>query len=179
MTKRTEVIITYLRQCERPRFAPQARPPAKISIMRAEAPPLHFYRYLYGVVGGPWHWTTRKNLSDDVLAAIIHHPRIYFYVLTIGGVPAGMSEIDATHPPVTEIRFFGLAPEFIGKGYGRYFLSNIIDLAWLTEPTEVRIETCTLDHPAALPLYQKFGFTVFDQRKGEVDIADAKGPVPS
>ncbi len=174
MTNRTDVVITYLRQGERPRYAPQPRPPAKVSIMRAETAPIHFYRYLYDLVGRPWHWLTRKKLSDADLAAIIHHPQTHLYILNIGGVPAGMGEIDATRSPFVDIRFFGLAPEFIGKGYGRYFLANIIDLAWASDPREVRIETCTLDHPAALPLYQKFGFTVFDQQTGVVDIAGAE-----
>lgn len=169
MTNRTEVVITYLRQRERPRYTPQVKPPGKVSILRAEQPPVHFYRYLYDLVGRRWNWATRTKLSDADLAAIIHHPQTHLYVLHIGGVPAGMGEIDATHPPVTEIRFFGLSPDFIGKGYGRYFLANIIDLAWATNPGEVRIETCTMDHPAALPLYQKFGFAVFDQQTGVVD----------
>lgn len=175
MTKRTDVVITYLHQRERPRYAPQVKPPGKLSILRAEHPPVHFYRYLYDLVGRRWNWTTRKKLSDADLSAIINDPRTHLFVLYAGGVPAGMSEIDATRAPVTEIRFFGLAPDLIGKGYGRYFFSNAIDLAWATNPSEVRIETCTLDHPAALPLYQKFGFTVFDQQKGVIDVAGAEG----
>jgi GNAT superfamily N-acetyltransferase len=173
--KPVDVVITYLRQTERPRYAPQPKPPGKISLLRAENPPVHFYRYLYDVVGRPWNWVTRKALGDAALAAIIHDPRTHLYVLYVGGVPAGMCEIDAARPPVAEIRFFGLAPDFIGKGYGRYFLANAIDLAWATNPSEVRIETCTLDHPAALPLYQKFGFAVFDQQRGVVDVAGAEG----
>ncbi len=83
-----------------------------------------------------------------------------------------MTEIDATDERSVEIQFFGLAPDFIGRGYSRFFLANAIDLAWSANPGEVRIETCTLDHPAALALYQKFGFTVFDQRQGRVDVLE-------
>ncbi|MDZ7627525.1 MAG: GNAT family N-acetyltransferase [Parvularculaceae bacterium] len=170
MPDRRDITITYLRQRERPRYSPQPKPPGKVSILRAENPPIHFYRYLYDLVGRPWHWVTRKKLSDHDLAAIIHDPRDHLYVLYAGGVPAGMGEVDATKSPITDIRFFGLAPDYIGKGFGRYFLANIIDLAWATNPGEVRIETCTLDHPAALPLYQKFGFAVFDQQRGAIDF---------
>ncbi|MFN0024520.1 MAG: GNAT family N-acetyltransferase [Parvularculaceae bacterium] len=169
MTKRTDVIITYLRQLERPRYAMPGMPPGRLAILRAENPPLHFYRYLYDLIGRPWHWVSRKKLIDADLAAIIHDPGTLLYVLYAGGVPAGMGEIDAARLPVAEIRFFGLAPDFIGNGFGPYFLANVIDLAWSTGAKEVRIETCTLDHPAALPLYQKFGFTVFDQQTGVVD----------
>jgi GNAT superfamily N-acetyltransferase len=86
-----------------------------------------------------------------------------------------MAEIDAGRGAICEVRFFGLAPDFIGRGYSRFFLSNVIDLAWSLNPKEVRIETCTLDHPAALALYQKFGFEVFDQRQGRVEILGESG----
>ncbi len=172
MDRRVDVTITYLRQRARPAFAPQPRPPGKIAILRAEDPPAHFYRYLYDLIGRRWNWVSRRRLSDAELEAIIGDPKTYLYVLYVNGVPAGMTEIDAADGRTSEIRFFGLAPDFIGRGLSRYFLSNAIDLAWSLGPEEVRIETCTLDHPAALPLYQKFGFAVFDQRQGQVDVLD-------
>ncbi|MEK7264873.1 MAG: GNAT family N-acetyltransferase [Pseudomonadota bacterium] len=174
MGRKVDVTITYLRQSVRPSYAPQPRPGRKLSILRAQTPPVHFYRYLYNLVGGPWHWVSRNRLSDAELAAIIESERVYLYVLYVDGVPAGMAEIDAEEAPVVYIRFFGLAPDFIGKGLSRFFLSNAVDLAWSLAPNEVRIETCTLDHPAALALYQKFGFTVFDQRPGRVELPDEK-----
>ena len=174
MIRRIDVIITYLRQTVRPAYAPQPRPNRKVSILRAEKPPVHFYRYLYNLVGTPWHWVSRKKLDDAELSAIIGDPAVHLYVLYVDGAPAGMAEIDAADAPVIHIRFFGLAPEFIGQGLSRFFLANAIDLAWSLDPKEVRIETCTLDHPAALALYQKFGFTVFDQRQGRVELPGEK-----
>lgn len=175
MVRRIDVTITYLRQTVRPAYAPQPRPNRKLSILRAEKPPVHFYRYLYDLVGAPWHWVSRKKLNDAELAAIIGDPSVHLYVLYVDGAPAGMAEIDAADAPLAHIRFFGLAPEFIGQGLSRFFLANAIDLAWSLDPKEVRIETCTLDHPAALALYQKFGFTVFDQRQGRVELPGEKG----
>lgn len=170
MGRQADVTITYLRQTSRPSLPPQPRPPRKLAILRAENPPAHFYRYLYDLVGRPWNWTSRRHLPDEELSKIIADPAVSLFVLYVDGVPGGMAEIDAAAAPIVEIRFFGLAPEFIGAGLSRYFLANTIDLAWAANPSEVHIETCTLDHPAALPLYQKFGFTVFDQRQGRVEL---------
>lgn len=175
MGRQIDVTITFLRQRARPAYAPQPRPQGKIAILRAENPPAHFYRYLYDLIGRKWNWMSRRGLSDAELSAIINDPNVRLYVLYVNGVPAGMAEIESTDGAVAEIRFFGLAPEFIGRGLSRFFLSNAIDLAWSLNPTEVRIETCTLDHPAALPLYQKFGFAVFDQRQGRVEALDERG----
>ncbi|OFW99038.1 MAG: hypothetical protein A3E78_00575 [Alphaproteobacteria bacterium RIFCSPHIGHO2_12_FULL_63_12] len=174
MGRKVDVTITYLRQTVRPAYAPPPRPGRQLSILRAHKPPVHFYRYLYDLIGGPWHWVSRKRLADDELAAIIQSDAVHLYVLYVEGVPAGMAEIDAEETPIVHIRFFGLAPEVIGTGLSRFFLSNAVDLAWSLNPNEVRIETCTLDHPAALALYQKFGFTVFDQRPGRVTLSDEK-----
>lgn len=172
MARQADVTITYLRQKARPTYATQPRPPGKIAILRAERPPTHFYRYLYDLIGRKWHWTSRRKLTDADLAAIIEDERVHLYVLYVDGVPAGMAEVDATTAQLVEIRFFGLAPDFIGRGLSRFFLANAVDLAWSLNPEEVRIETCTLDHPAALALYQKFGFDVFDQRRGRADLVE-------
>ena len=40
-----------------------------------------------------------------------------------------------------------------------------ISAAWAHGPKRVTVQTCTLDHPAALPLYQKLGFTPVAQKK--------------
>ena len=90
-------------------------------------------------------------------------PRLSLYALYVDGDPVGMAELDAPDREATELRFFGLAPERIGQGFGRYFLANILDIAWAAGPAKIRLETCTFDHPAALPLYQKLGFVVYDQ----------------
>lgn len=170
--RRVPVTVTYLEQRAKPSVKPGPRPPGKYAILRAEAPPAHFYRYIYGAVGAPWKWVSRNRLSDAELTRIIEDPALYIYVLYANGAPAGFGEVDRRDPSVADIKFFGLAPEFIGRGLGRYFFEAVLDLAWSTAPDRAVLETCTLDHPAALPLYQKMGFSVYDQRKGFVDITD-------
>ena len=167
---RVEVTITYLEQTERPVLTTPPRPGRKVAILRAEAPPAHFYRYLYRLVGSNYNWVTRTRLNDADLERIIHDPSVYIYVLYVDGVPAGFAEVDERDSPIHEIKFFGLTPEFLGAGLGRYFLTNIIDLAWARSPGKLRLETCSADHPAALPLYQQLGFQVFDRRQGVIDL---------
>lgn len=173
MSKTVDVTITYLRQEKRPPTPPPRGIGQSTAILRAAAPPVSFYRYLYDLVGRPYFWVSRARMPDDELAEIIRHPQVYVYVLYIGGVPAGMAEVDFRTPPEALLRFFGIDAAHHGKGVGRYFLEHILALAWSLSPASVSLETCTLDHPAALPLYQKMGFTVFDQRKGQIELTDA------
>jgi GNAT superfamily N-acetyltransferase len=176
--RQVEVTVTDLVQDERPNWSTTAKPPGAFALLRAERPPLHFYRYLYDLVGRRWNWSTRKLLSDDAVLAIIHDPNVHVYALYANGSPAGFSEIDARREKLAEIRFFGLTPEWIGTGLGRFFLTNIVERAWSLGPSRVQLETCTLDHPAALPLYQKLGFRVFDRRAGYVTLLDQDSGAP-
>lgn len=175
---RVEVIITYLEQCERPQLPMPAAPPRKIALLRAEDPPVHFYRYIYDLVGTPYNWVSRRRMSDGQIREIISDPEVYIYILYVGGVPAGFAELDARNKKSHELKFFGLAQDYTGLGLGRYFLTNIIDLSWGLGPSRLRLETCTLDHPAALPLYQKCGFQVFDRRKGVVELIQPGEKLP-
>ena len=167
------VTITYLAQNQRSAAPAPLRPREKTALLRAEQPPLHYYRYLFDRVGAPHRWVSRRYMIDEELELIIHDPDVYLYVLHYNGAPCGMGEIDARKDKHAEgdveLKFFGLMPDFIGKGLGRWFLYNVVDLAWALDPQRVILETCTADHPAALPLYQKMGFSVYDQGTGVIE----------
>ncbi|MEZ5892205.1 MAG: GNAT family N-acetyltransferase [Parvularculaceae bacterium] len=167
--ERLKTTITYLEQSLRPSLPRPVTPAKKTALMRAERPPVHFYRYLYDLVGAPYNWISRRKLSDKELAEIIHHPDVYVYVLYVEGSPAGLAEIDARGDDAHDLKFFGLAPDYLGLGLGRFFLTHVIELAWSRAPKALRLETCSLDHPAALPLYQKCGFEVTGRRHGFVE----------
>jgi len=84
--------------------------------------------------------------------------------------PAGFAELDRRNKEDIELVQFGLMPEFIGRGLGWYFLQWIIDKAWSYQPRRFWLHTCTLDHPAALPNYQKAGFTIYKEETIQRDI---------
>jgi len=166
-----ECVVTYLEMRASPKL-PRLQPPRgkKLALMRAEPPTVSFYRYLYDAVGRDWRWTLRKRLSDATLRTIIEDPAVELYVLHVGGVPAGFSELDRRLTPEIELAYFGLAPQFIGHGLGAYFLNWTVRCAWQHAPSRLWVHTCTLDHPRALGLYQRVGFVVYDR---EAAIADA------
>jgi GNAT superfamily N-acetyltransferase len=126
--------------------------------MKAEAIPLHFYRYLYATVGGPWLWIERLQLDDDALARRIHRDGIEIFVLYAQGAPAGYYELEFRQEKRTNLAYFGLMQEWTGHRLGPWFLGSAIGEAFSRGAEEVTVNTCTLDHPAALPLYQRLGF---------------------
>ncbi len=154
--------ITSLEMTARPTHAPVPIPARlKIALLRAHRPGAAFYRYLYERVGETWLWYERRALDDQALSTIVDDDRVEIYVLYADGVPAGYAELDRRTPPDIELAYFGLLPEFIGRGLGAYLLAAAIDIAWAHEPKRLWMHTNTLDHPKALPLYQRFGFVPY------------------
>lgn len=158
-----DVIVFYLEM----RVPPERSVPAprdNLSVIHARMPTVSYYRFLYDTVGSEYNWLSRRKLSDDELAAIIHDPLDELHVLHVDGTPAGFAELDRRQPKEIELVQFGLMPEFIGQGLGKWFLQWTIDKAWSYGPDRFWLHTCTLDHPAALPLYKKAGFVQYKRR---------------
>ena len=164
-----ETTVTYLEMTGPPHHTQLPMPLRKLALLHAEQPTVSFYRYLYDAVGRPWTWVDRKHLSDDDLAAIIQDERVEIYVLYVAGVPAGYAELDRRTDGEIELAYLGLVPEFIGQRLGPYLLDWVIWRAWEYEPRRLWVHTCTLDHPKALSLYQRFGFTPYGQEIEELD----------
>jgi GNAT superfamily N-acetyltransferase len=155
-----DVKVSYLEMLAHP---PGEVPPprAGLSVVHARQPTVVFYRFLYNTVGQDYHWYSWAKLTDPELATVLANPRNEVHVLHVEGTPAGFVEFDRRRDEEVEIVQFGLMPEFIGQGLGKYLLRWAIDRAWSYGPRRVWLHTCTLDHPAALPNYQKAGFRVY------------------
>lgn len=160
--------ITYLEMTEKPSRAFRPPPPEKSALLRAERCTTSYYRYLYDTVGGPWLWWFRRAMPEQELAAIIGDERVEIFVLYVGGVPAGYAEIDRRVAGTANLAYFGLVPDFIGRGLGPWLLDWAVDAAWAgAGTTRVTVNTCTLDHPKALLMYQRAGFKPVRQEEKE------------
>ncbi len=150
-------------------LAPSQRiPPAPrdgLTVLHAQTPSVPYYRFLYDSVGKDYQWLSRRKLSDDELASIIQDPWNELHVLHVDGSPAGFAELDRRQPNEVELVQFGLIPDFIGQGLGKWFLRWTIDKVWSYNPRRFWLHTCSLDHPAALPTYKKAGFVQFKEEK--------------
>ncbi len=175
-----ECVITYLEMTERPTMAPVHPPPrTRVALLRAVDPTVAFYRFLYDRVGEAWLWWERRVQDDASLAAVITDERVEIYVLHVEGVPAGYAELDRRGAPDIDLAYFGLMPEYMGRGLGSFLLYSAIEVAWSYEPKRLLVNTNTLDHPKALSLYQRMGFHPI--RREEVVIIDPRlnGIIPA
>ena len=151
--------VTHLRTTARPPAPGPA--PEGAALVRSEHPPAWWFLALYDAVGSAYRWTDMHALSTAEVEGFVQHPRAELWTLTGGGWPRGFFLLDGRGPPTTDLAYFGLVPEAVGRGLGRWLLRAALARAWTLEGTErVTVNTCTLDHPRALPTYLAAGFEV-------------------
>jgi GNAT superfamily N-acetyltransferase len=144
----------------------------RIRIQQAKECPASFFRYLYAEVGRKYHWVDRLGWTDDEIRAYLADPAVSLWVIYYDGSPAGYFELKKEEGGSTELAYFGLLEEFIGRGLGKHLLSFAIERAWGDGARRVWVHTCTLDGPTALPNYLKRGFKPFDEETYFVTLSD-------
>jgi GNAT superfamily N-acetyltransferase len=157
----TEITTYYLEMLDSSELK-QIQDSNGLIVREAEIDAYPFNRFLYQYVGGPWQWTDKLKLSDEAWKAYVEDPGLRTWVAYFRGSIAGYFELHAAQDGNTEIAYFGLAPDFIGKGFGGYLLSQAIKNAWEIDTTKrVWVHTCTLDHPSALNNYKARGLKLY------------------
>jgi len=153
-----------------------------LSVVEAEIDSFKFNKFLYQYVGEPWQWVDKLGVSDEAWQRYVENPGLRTWVAYFKGSIAGYFElsivgrgdanrVDASQGQCVdsldvEIMYFGLAAEFIGKGFGGYLLSRAVREAWAIPGVKrVWLHTCSLDHPSALKNYEARGFRRFKQEE--------------
>jgi GNAT superfamily N-acetyltransferase len=135
--------VTYLELREAPARAKPRTGPERI---RREVMTGADYLDLYRRVGEPLRWDTRLKMPG-------------------GGsmCPAlGFCEFERHAFPEIELKHFGLVPEAQRRGLGLWLLSTALCHEWASGAKRIWLHTDTWDHPAAVPVYRRAGFNVYD-----------------
>ncbi len=154
---RVEVTVTFLRM-DRPPLEPATGLPEGVSVRRLTVCPVSTYRRLYNEVGGPWLWWLRRIMPDRELAIHLSRGGVSIHLAEQAGQVIGFYELDTGHWPAINLSYFGLLPGAIGKGIGHAFLRHAVDTGFGMGARVMTVNTCTADHPRALPNYKRVGF---------------------
>lgn len=149
-------VVTYLEMTERPK--PRPLPPSPLRMKEWPDVTPAEYRMLFERVGGRWLWFSRLRMDDETLRANIGSLHA---VIDRSGVEVGMVELDFSAAGECLIRFLGLVPELAAQGHGEWLFAQTLMLGWRKGVERVHVNTCSLDHPAALPSYLKAGFRAY------------------
>jgi GNAT superfamily N-acetyltransferase len=159
-------VVTHFEMTARPALSPP--PPAQWTLRQVDRPDLAWYRDLYKRVGEEFLWFSRIRATDEKLAARLHHPLVETHALVADGCDEGLLELDFRVPETCEIGMFGVTAKLVGSGAGHWLMQHALQLAWSRPIRRLWLHTCTYDHPAAVPFYQRAGFRAF-RRQVEVE----------
>lgn len=155
------VTITYLEMRDRSQLRPKTTSDPRFRVVEATENDGEFNRSLYILVGETWAWQDKLVWSPEQWNSYAESENLKTFVAYFDEAIAGYFEL-LIHEQNVEIKYFGLTPDFIGKGLGGVLLTKAIEAAWQLNPSRVWVHTCTLDHPAALQNYLSRGMIVYE-----------------
>ena len=168
------MVVTFLRMDRAP-DVPALGFPDGYTVRRLTECSVAQYRWLYNTVGNDYLWWLRRTISDSALAAILSAPSTIIHLLYHKDTVAGFHELDVANWPGVNVNYFGLMPDYVGAGVGAPFLRHAVDSAWQAGAAAITVNTCTADHPRALPTYQRAGFGVVRRVTEVWDVPDRLG----
>lgn len=174
-----EVLINHLELTSPADFRPAANRGPELAIQQARQPSAAFARFLYTAVGGDWYWVDRLGWTEARWLSDIGRDNVELWVAYLEGTPAGYYQLESLPGRVVDINYFGMMPFMTGRGSGGYLLSEAIRRCYTLGAERVTVNTCSLDHPAALNNYLARGFArVREERIHKALDERAPGPWP-
>ena len=167
-TSLIEVTRTYLEMRDRAELNPARNNDPLIKIEWQRNCSIELFRDLYREVGKNYFWIDRLTWTDEQIKTYLQQADVSWWLMTYDGDIAGYFELKKEADGSIEIAYFGLMPQFIGRGLGKHLLTCAVEQAWADEAQRVWLHTCTDDDPAALPNYVKRGFKPFRTEKYSV-----------
>lgn len=151
-----------------------------LTVTLADDMPLHFYRYLYWMVGEQYKWWQRRLWTDRVLSDHIHTPDTGIYVLYIQGNPAGFVHLTVTDSDVgrsVAIEQFGIMGDYAdhARELAPYLFSYALEQAWRQDPTFITGTVNDLEPKFYRDLYAELGFSVMNEQTITTDDPQDNG----
>jgi GNAT superfamily N-acetyltransferase len=177
-TMKRPVTRTYLEMRSPAMLRPATKRTEGFRVERVSEPCPELNRFFYTAIGGDWYWIDKLPWNYAQWSAYVNRTALQTWIGYLAGNPVGYFELLHEGDEV-EIAYFGLLPQFTGRGLGGLMLTAAIEQAWALKPARVLVDTCTLDGPAALQNYQARGFRIYHTETDERDLPDAPpGPWP-
>lgn len=167
---------TYMEMLSRDELRPSATDRAALHLHRVLPNDWRDGRSMYEEVGEQWLWIDRLSWSDEQWQAWYKRPGIELWIAESEGRPAGYFELSADGDGNTELAYFGLLTNCIGRGLGGLLLTLAIERAWESGARRVWVHTSSRDHLQALPNYLARGFRIY---RAETRQAPLQNPATS
>jgi GNAT superfamily N-acetyltransferase len=178
-TMRATVTTHHLELTDPCQLRPARIPDMELVLAQVKVPCPEFNRFFYTAAGGGWYWIDRLKWTYQQWHAYVNRPELETWAAYVSGTPVGYFELEMQTGSSVEIVYFGVLPQFTGRGIGGRLLTLAVERAWQIGAARVWLHTCTLDHPRALANYQARGFRQFKEVTGQEELPDQPpGPWP-
>ena len=158
------LITTYLEMRSPNQLRPK-RADIRFQVREKRNRDWRFNRDLYFCVGDQWDWIDKRPWTDARWKEYATAPELRTFAGYYDDALVGYYELRQDKEHGVEIAYFGLLPQFIGRGLGGVLLTSAIEEAWAlcggSVPSSVWLHTCNRDHPQALANYQARGMVVY------------------
>ena len=139
-----------------------------ICFLQAISPNSSYFLYLYKEVGRKYEWTDWLRSERKMLESFLSDENVILYSLILHGEPKGFFVLDSRRLPVCDLAYFGLFDDVTGKGLGKVMMNTVFEAVLAQGNVKtITVNTNTLDHKSALPLYQKAGFNIYKTERHE------------
>ena len=138
------------------------KPHKNIILKKIYPPDFHLNKFFYKEIGKKHRWVDRLVWSDKNWNDYLNTAGISTFILKYDKDLVGFFEqIYHKNNFETEIAFFGILEEYIGKKLGSYLLSEAIKKSFEFGSKRVWVHTCSLDHKNALSNYISRGMQIY------------------
>ena len=135
-----------------------------VTVERVNPPDTEVAERFYCDIGNEYYWMDRADWSRAQWRDDLAQPGTELWILRVDGEEAGYYHLTQPAPGTREIVYLGLLSGFEGQGLGAHLVTCAVERAWESGADRVLVNTCTLDHPSALPNYLARGFEVVRTR---------------
>ena len=143
----------------------QAISPDQSLILKTVDPPdIELNKFFYKNVGKNHRWVDRLAWNNLKWMAYLENKNVHTFILKLNEELVGYFEVvNDFSTSSSEIAYFGILDDYIGKKFGSYFLSEAIKKCFELNSKKVWVHTCSLDHKHALKNYLNRGMKIFKE----------------
>ena len=147
-------------------------PGPNFKINQVDLPDFQLNKFFYKQIGRKHRWIDRLAWTDKKWIEYVESPRVKTFILKDNSNLAGYYEtIYDPNNNHSEIAYFGILDEYIGKKCGGYLLSEAIDKLFKDGISRIWLHTCSLDHENAIKNYLARGMHVFKSEKVNIEVS--------
>ncbi len=145
-------------------------PDKNLLIKKVDPPNIELNKFFYKNVGKKHRWIDRLVWDNIKWSSYLENDRVHTYILKLKDDLVGYFEVIQDQSiKSSELAYFGILDEYIGKRIGGYLLSEAIKKCFELNSKRVWVHTCTLDHKNALKNYLGRGMKIFKEETINID----------